>query len=46
MLERVFFHDIINTAGGLRGFIEFLRITDDPEERQQYLAIADELSNT
>ncbi len=46
MLERIFFHDIINTAGGLRGFIEFLRIADNEDERQQYLSIADELSNT
>ncbi len=45
MLERIFFHDILNTAGGLRGFIEVMRMEEDPEERQQYLAIADELSN-
>lgn len=45
MLERIFFHDILNTAGGLRGFIEVMRMEEDPEERQQYLTIADELSN-
>ncbi len=42
----LFFHDIINTAGGLRGFIEFLEITDDPDERQEYTKIASRLSET
>lgn len=46
VLERLFFHDIINTAGGLRGFIEFLEITDDPKERQEYTKIASRLSET
>lgn len=46
VLERLFFHDIINTAGGLRGFIEFLEITEDPAERQEYTKIASRLSET
>jgi len=46
VLERLFFHDIINTAGGLRGFIEFLEVTDDPEERLEYIKIASRLSET
>jgi len=30
-LERVFFHDVLNTAGGLRGFVELLKHTDASE---------------
>ncbi len=30
-LERTFFHDVLNTAGGLRGFVELL-LESDPEE--------------
>ncbi|MBS4056889.1 MAG: GHKL domain-containing protein [Bacteroidales bacterium] len=45
MLERIFYHDIINTAGGLRGFIGFLRNTSDVVEQQEFLSVADQLSN-
>jgi signal transduction histidine kinase len=33
-LERIFFHDVLNTAGGLRGFVELLKHSDaaDAEE--------------
>ena len=30
-LERTFFHDVLNTAGGLRGFVELL-LESEPEE--------------
>jgi signal transduction histidine kinase len=30
-LKRTFFHDVLNTAGGLRGFVELL-LESDPEE--------------
>ena len=33
-LERIFFHDIINTAGGLRGFAELIK--DYPEEVNEF----------
>ncbi len=46
VLERLFFHDIINTAGGLRGFIQFLETTDDAVERQEFTKIASRLSET
>lgn len=45
VLERLFFHDIINTAGGLRGFIEILEITEDPDESKEYVKIASRLSD-
>ncbi len=45
VLERLFFHDIINTAGGLRGFIEILEITEDPLQSKEYVKIASRLSD-
>lgn len=38
VLERVFFHDIINTAGGIRGLAEVLARRDllTPEQDEQY----------
>ena len=30
-LERIFFHDVLNTAGGLRGFVELLKHSDTSE---------------
>jgi signal transduction histidine kinase len=40
-LERIFFHDVINTAGGIQGALELLRIEDDPEQFADLLALAD-----
>jgi K+-sensing histidine kinase KdpD len=45
MLERIFFHDIINIAGGLKGFSELLKETPDPSELKNYINIVDRLSN-
>ncbi len=45
VLERVFFHDIINTAGGLNGFLEFLRTTSDPKEIHEMIRIAGNLGD-
>lgn len=44
-LERIFFHDILNTAGGLRGFLEFVQITDDISEIKEYIDTATRLSD-
>ena len=33
-LERIFFHDILNTAGGLRGFAELLMNAEQNESRE------------
>ena len=41
ILERIFFHDIINIAGGLKGLIEFLQETNDPKETKEMLEMAD-----
>lgn len=45
ILERIFFHDVINTAGGLQGFIGFLKIADDEDELNEYIDTADRLSH-
>lgn len=45
MLERIFFHDIINIAGGLRGFAELLKESPDPKEMEKYINVVDRLSN-
>jgi len=45
VLEKLFFHDILNTAGGLRGFIEFIEETENPEESKQYIKTASRLSD-
>lgn len=44
VLEKIFFHDIINTAGGIRGFLDFVSASDDPSEMREYLHIANKLS--
>lgn len=43
-LERIFFHDVMNTAGGLRGFLEIINEAS-PEEIQEYTRVALTLSD-
>ncbi len=38
-LERIFFHDILNTAGGVSGFAEMLKDADDPAEVEEFVDI-------
>jgi signal transduction histidine kinase len=45
VLERVFFHDIINTAGGLSGFLEFMKSSNDPQETKKFIKIAGNLGD-
>lgn len=44
VLERIFFHDIMNTAGGIRGFLDFVTTSTDPAEMMEFLVIANKLS--
>jgi K+-sensing histidine kinase KdpD len=37
-LERVFFHDLLNTAGGLNGLLTILKMGADPEEAKELIA--------
>jgi len=40
ILERIFFHDVINIAGGLKGLLDFLQETNDPDETKEMLEMA------
>jgi len=44
VLEKLFFHDILNTAGGLRGFLEFLNTFPDDKDKEELLKVAMSLS--
>ncbi len=35
-LERIFFHDVLNTAGNLRGFVSLLNEAESQEEMKEY----------
>ena len=43
VLERVFFHDILNTAGGMRGLVSVLLDEHSQETSDEYIALLDEL---
>ncbi len=43
LLERIFFHDVLNIAGGLSGVLEFLPMLEG-KEKEEYLDIAHLLS--
>jgi hypothetical protein len=45
VLERIFFHDILNTAGSLRAFLELMQDCT-PEELEEFSAITLEISNS
>ncbi len=44
-LERIFFHDILNTAGGIKGFTAFLKQVEDPSSMKEYVKVVDQLSH-
>jgi K+-sensing histidine kinase KdpD len=43
-LERIFFHDVMNTAGTLQGVVDLLKQIDDPLKINQFINILDEVS--
>jgi len=43
-LERIFFHDILNIAGGLNGLLTVLKEGADPEEARALIDISEETS--
>lgn len=45
LLERVFFHDILNVAGGLKGFTDCLKKAADREEISECIETMDKLSS-
>jgi K+-sensing histidine kinase KdpD len=44
-LEKIFFHDIINKAGSLSGFIDMLKDLEDPGKIKNYLKLARVISD-
>ncbi len=45
-LERVFFHDLLNTAGGLNGLLTILKMGTDPEEAVELINKSEEVSQS
>jgi hypothetical protein len=45
-LERLFFHDILNTASGLSGLLTVLKDESDPSETRQLINYSEEASRT
>jgi signal transduction histidine kinase len=43
-LERIFFHDILNTAGSLNGLLTILKDGADPEEERELIDLSEEAS--
>ena len=37
VLERIFFHDVLNTAGGVQGLAELLKEENDPKEAEELI---------
>ncbi len=40
ILERIFFHDVLNSAGIVSGFLSILKDEDDPAQMKEYAGIA------
>lgn len=45
VLERIFFHDIINSAGGVSAFLDHLKQCDDPDMVKRFTEKASRMSN-
>ncbi|MFH1121021.1 MAG: HAMP domain-containing sensor histidine kinase [Bacteroidota bacterium] len=45
VLERIFFHDVLNTATGLNGMLMAIKGTTNPEEMHEFIDIAEKASN-
>ena len=43
-LERIFFHDLLNTAGGLNGLLNILKAGADPGEERELINLSEEAS--
>lgn len=43
-IERLFFHDLLNTAGGLNGLLSILKMGADPSEAQDLISKSEEAS--
>lgn len=45
MLERIFFHDILNTAGNLKNLSDLIPTIQDPKRKEELLALMGRVSN-
>ena len=45
VLERTFFHDIINSAGGMQGLAELLKETQNPDEAAELIQMLSQLTS-
>jgi K+-sensing histidine kinase KdpD len=45
MLERIFFHDILNTAGNLKGLSELVLQLEESKKRDELLSLVGKISN-
>lgn len=43
-LERIFFHDLLNTAGGLNGLLTILKEETNPEEARELINLSERVS--
>jgi len=43
-LERIFFHDLLNSVGGLNGLLSILKEVEDPAERDEIINISEEVT--
>jgi len=46
VLERIFFHDVLNTAGGVRGLAELLKEEEDTQEAAELIDMIETAANT
>ncbi|MFC2113256.1 ATP-binding protein [Bacteroidota bacterium] len=44
-LERIFFHDVINTAGTLQGLVDMLKQIDDPKKIKTFIDLLSKVSH-
>jgi signal transduction histidine kinase len=44
VLERIFFHDILNTAGNVKGLTEIIQSTVDPDKKEELLYLLSKVS--
>lgn len=45
VMERVFFHDVVNTAGGLKGLLDFITNEPDSDDSEELLKMASHSAN-
>jgi nitrogen-specific signal transduction histidine kinase len=43
-LEKIFFHDLLNSVGGLSGLLTILKDGSNPEDRQELINLSEEIS--